>query len=68
MSAEYKEPTADEMEYMHGFASLLMSEEWLAEQILNGGERDVWNEHVARIEAIINGQLKEVLTEKDGNK
>ncbi len=56
MSAEYKEPTNKEMEYMHGFANLLMSEEWLVEQILNGSERDAWNEHVARVEARINGQ------------
>ncbi len=56
MSAEYKDPTDEEMEYMHGFANLLVSEEWLADQILSGSERDLWNEHVARIEAIVNGQ------------
>lgn len=55
MSAEYNEPTRKEMEYMHGYANLLMAEEWLVEQIL-GGDDDAWDKHVARVEAIINGQ------------
>lgn len=58
MCAEYNEPTKAEMEYMHGYANLLMAEEWFVEQILSGDD-DAWNKHVARVEAIINGQQEQ---------
>jgi len=56
MSAEYKDPTDEEVEYMHGFDNLLASELWLADQIQSGSERDLYNEHLARLGAIVSGQ------------
>ena len=54
-----REPTKEEMEYMHGFADLVAAEIWLASEITKPDYDGHLNRHINEsVNAIVNSQEK----------